>query len=201
MKTLAIETSTDWASIACAEGETVTAHCAFDGRRTLSAELASRVGTLVREAGIPDRIVVGVGPGSYAGVRVAISTALGLSTVWGCGLWGIPSVAALACEEGRFQVIGDARRGSWYYAEVHGGECIRGPWLAASEEELRRWLGEGTGAVWSSDSCALEGYAIQRTAPDARVLCLLAARRIGVVMDGDLEPLYLREATITQPKS
>jgi tRNA threonylcarbamoyl adenosine modification protein YeaZ len=50
-----------------------------------------------------DRILVGVGPGSFTGIRVAIAAAHGLAIGWGAELAGMSSLALLAAgaaEEG-----------------------------------------------------------------------------------------------------
>jgi tRNA threonylcarbamoyladenosine biosynthesis protein TsaB len=44
----------------------------------------------------PDSILVGVGPGSFTGIRVAIAAAHGLAIGWGAELSGMPSLALLA---------------------------------------------------------------------------------------------------------
>ncbi len=43
-----------------------------------------------------DSILVGVGPGSFTGIRVGLAAAQGLSIAWGCELNGISSLALLA---------------------------------------------------------------------------------------------------------
>src|SRR5215212_1485416 len=43
-----------------------------------------------------DRILVGVGPGSFTGIRVAIAAAHGLAIGWGAELFGMSSLALLA---------------------------------------------------------------------------------------------------------
>jgi tRNA threonylcarbamoyl adenosine modification protein YeaZ len=43
-----------------------------------------------------DRILVGVGPGSFTGIRVGIAAAHGLAIGWGAGLCGMSSLALLA---------------------------------------------------------------------------------------------------------
>jgi tRNA threonylcarbamoyl adenosine modification protein YeaZ len=43
-----------------------------------------------------DRIIVGVGPGSFTGIRVAIAAAHGLAIGWGAELQGMSSLALLA---------------------------------------------------------------------------------------------------------
>jgi tRNA threonylcarbamoyl adenosine modification protein YeaZ len=44
----------------------------------------------------PDRILVGVGPGSFTGIRVAIAAAQGLAIGWGAEILGMSSLALLA---------------------------------------------------------------------------------------------------------
>lgn len=44
----------------------------------------------------PDRILVGVGPGSFTGIRVAIAAAHGLAIGWGCEVAGMSSLALIA---------------------------------------------------------------------------------------------------------
>ena len=43
-----------------------------------------------------DTILVGVGPGSFTGIRVGIAAAQGLAIAWGCELHGMSSLALLA---------------------------------------------------------------------------------------------------------
>lgn len=44
----------------------------------------------------PDRIIVGVGPGSFTGIRVAIAAAHGLAIGWGCKIAGMSSLGLIA---------------------------------------------------------------------------------------------------------
>ena len=46
---------------------------------------------------VPDAILVGVGPGSFTGIRVAIAAAHGLAIGWSVQLKGMSSLALLAC--------------------------------------------------------------------------------------------------------
>jgi tRNA threonylcarbamoyl adenosine modification protein YeaZ len=48
----------------------------------------------------PDRILVGVGPGSFTGIRVAVAAAHGLAIGWNAELSGMSSLALLAAEAG-----------------------------------------------------------------------------------------------------
>ena len=66
-----------------------------------------------------ERIVVGTGPGSFAGVRSAIAFAKGFSIGSGCEVLGLPSPCALA-DGGRLAVAGDARCGKLWIALLDG---------------------------------------------------------------------------------
>ena len=64
-----------------------------------------------------DLIVVGTGPGSYTGVRVAASLGLGLARVWKAGVVGVSTLEAIAATtDGIVAVSLDARRGNVYSA-------------------------------------------------------------------------------------
>ena len=65
-----------------------------------------------------DRIVVGTGPGSFAGIRAAIAFAQGYAIGRpSCEVLGLPSPCALAeVGIGRLAVVGDARRGLFWIA-------------------------------------------------------------------------------------
>lgn len=60
----------------------------------------------------PDALAVGLGPGSFAGIRAAIAFLQGLGIAWGLQPIGFPSAALYAMASGREEltIIGDARR-------------------------------------------------------------------------------------------
>ena len=74
-----------------------------------------------------ERIVVGTGPGSFAGIRSAIAFAQGFAMGRRCEVLGLPSPCAVAAQvfagEGgarRLAVVGDARRGKLWIALFDG---------------------------------------------------------------------------------
>jgi tRNA threonylcarbamoyladenosine biosynthesis protein TsaB len=200
VKVLALEASTDCASVALwADGAFVFEET-FASKRSLSADLFPLLWKLLEPVGGVERMVVGLGPGSYAGVRITIAAALGMQAVWGCELVGIPSVAALPSAQEAFEVIGDARRGTWYYTRVEQGVCVAGPLLADSDAALRAHLETGGGRVYATEPLPPQ-WGAQVLIPSASRLALLAAAERGILQTGNLEPLYLREAHITRPKA
>ena len=65
------------------------------------------------------RIVVGTGPGSFAGIRSALAFAQGYALGTNCEVAGLPSACALA-GEGPVAVVGDARQGKAWVALFDG---------------------------------------------------------------------------------
>lgn len=79
------------------------------------------------------RIVVGTGPGSFAGVRSALAFAQGFALGTGCEVLGLPSACALA-DGGKLAVVGDARRGLCWVALFDGFALTRDVFQVRSEE-------------------------------------------------------------------
>jgi tRNA threonylcarbamoyladenosine biosynthesis protein TsaB len=97
---LAFDTSTPVASVAVGEGGRVLAERAFEAAARASAELLPAVDAAVREAGLAPRglgaVVVGAGPGSFTGVRIAAATAKGLVRALRAPLFAYSSLLAAA---------------------------------------------------------------------------------------------------------
>ena len=201
MNILAIDTSTDVASLAVWRDGEILWKREISSKKTHSSALFPALEEARDVAARIDRIAVGLGPGSYAGVRIAIAGAFGLQFVWNCELVGIPSVLAVAPVGAHFRVIGDARRGAWYYSRIKNGECIDGPRLIESAAALAEVLAGSDEAIFSTEVLP-ELWNAQCRLPDAAILAELAAAESGILQRDDLEPLYLREPhiTLTAPK-
>ena len=152
--------------------------------------------TMLGTVGRPEVIVVGLGPGSYAGVRIAIATAVGLKAASGARLLGLPSVCAFDHEE--YVAVGDARRNSFFFAHVIRGRCVEGPTLATEDEvfsKLSAWQHLPKIAVQSL--VQFEGVVVAH--PSALRLAELALQ--AEIGDAEtLEPIYLRAPYITTPR-
>lgn len=81
-----------------------------------------------------DRIVVGLGPGSFAGVRSALSFATGYAVGTDCEVLGLPSPCAIEAEEGAFAVVGDARREKYWIALFDGKRMIAKVFQVSKDE-------------------------------------------------------------------
>jgi len=199
MTILALDTSTPHASIALLADGVVLLEERFTAARGHSALLFPILARARAVAAQIDLVAVGLGPGSYAGVRIAIAAALGFELGLGARLVGLPSVAALETEASRYVAIGDARRSSFYYTEVEDGVCVDGPRLLA-ELELHAALAACQLPIYGTEPMPAFPT-VPAARPDAVRLARLAARDRGLVARDDLEPIYLREPHITQPKA
>lgn len=198
MKTLALEMSTARGSIALCEGGQALFDSEFAADRKHSGAFFENVQRCLARFGRPERIIVGLGPGSYAGVRIAISTALGLGAATKARLTGIPSICALDIEADEYCVIGDARRQSFFFARVENGQLVEGP-ILHSAAELKAIIEKLTLPIHASEQ--LPQFPVAKLAyPSAARLAEIAQRPIRDI-DEVLEPIYLREPHITIAKA
>ena len=138
MKTLALELSTSRGSLAWLDGE-IEFTREWPNDRKNSAAFFENLQAVRRKFGAPETIIVGLGPGSYAGTRIAISAAIGIQLSCDARLIGYPSICAMECDAQEYCAIGDARRKSFFFARILKNEVIEGPTLF-SELELKARL-------------------------------------------------------------
>ncbi len=99
---LAIDTATDWASIALydEDKERVLHEETWWARRQHTTMLMPRIDAALRALSLAPHqlsgLVVAIGPGSYTGLRVGLSLAKGLSLALGIPLVGIPTLDVVA---------------------------------------------------------------------------------------------------------
>lgn len=198
MKILSLELSSRRGSIALLDRGEECFVCEFANDRKHSGAFFEKLKEVTNDSDAAELIVVGTGPGSYAGVRIAIAAAIGLAAATGARLIGIPSFCAIPTDAASYLAIGDARRQSFYYAHIVGGECAEGPTLC-SEGELRARIVGLTSPVYASEPLPMFEQAEFR-APSASLLAGLAGRGSHGESKAPLEPIYLREPHITTPK-
>src|SRR6266566_9276363 len=199
MKILALELSTARGSLAWLDGEIEDGH-EWPNDRKNSSTFFENLNAITKRFGGPDTIIVGLGPGSYAGTRIAISVAIGLQLSSGACLTGLPSICAIQCDAREYCAIGDARRKSFFFARIRGHELVEGPMLY-SEAEMNGKLEklESTMPIFSSDPLPQFERAVVRY-PSALVLARVARESGRSFFLPPLEPIYLREPHITVPK-
>jgi len=118
MKILALELSSARGSLAVVSNGNVEVVRDWENDRKNSGPFFESLVEVQKQFGEPDTIIVGLGPGSYAGTRIAISAAIGLQTASRARLVGFPSICAMECDASEFCVIGDARRQTFFFARV-----------------------------------------------------------------------------------
>lgn len=200
MKILAIDLSTGRGSIAwsrAAAGDVYDVSFAND--RKHSGLFFENLQQTLQRFGTPELIVVGLGPGSYAGTRIAIATASGLAAATGAQLCGMSSVRAFETEASEYSVVGDARRQSFFFAHISQRECIEGPLLYTRDELLARLRASAHPVFASEQVAAAPDAALSH--PSARVLAEIARDAPPTLAAQALEPIYLREPHITYPKA
>ena len=199
MKILALELSTARGSLAWLNDTVDLVVVEWPNDRKNSGAFFENLAQVQEQFGSPDTIIVGLGPGSYAGTRIAISAAIGLQAASKARLLGLPSICAI--ENRDYCVIGHARRQSFFFARIRNQEVIEGPSLF-SEAALQSKLDalRDDVPIFCSDSLpqfplAVIGY------PSAELLARLAHDSNRSFKLPPLEPIYLREPHITLPKA
>ena len=214
---VAIETSRREASVAVALGAEVLADEPGElGSRAHASDLLERLAGLLARAGVERRggrlplraVYVGLGPGSYTGLRVGIATAQALARGSGAELFGLASFETLAfaelAQDEQGDVAMDARAGRFYHARyrrtARGLETLEAP-AALSADELVERCARAAHVLAHPGLAEAAGLAPASAArvrtdarPDARALLALERERVAA---GELrparglEPLYL----------
>ena len=201
MKTLALEFSSGRRSVAVLVDGIVRGEAQEAGGRHTRAfalmDVALRSAKIEREE--IEMIAVGLGPGSYTGIRSAIAIAQGWQAACGVKLAGVNSVEAMAAQShaagrrGRIHIFIDAQRGEFCFAAYELAE--EGPRLIealriVTPEEARPLARGGGSIVWPELREAFPDATILE--PEAAMVGRLALRRGEFVDGATLEPVYLR---------
>jgi tRNA threonylcarbamoyladenosine biosynthesis protein TsaB len=218
MITLAIDTSTPRGVVALLREDKPLAEEAFDRSQTGSSEnLFDAVATLLSKnhLGMTDigLLTVGLGPGSFTGIRAGIAAAKGLAIPRKLPIKGASSYDALAltalpkmprdCPQ--MCVLGDARRDEIYFALYdQAGHRVKDCQIATLEaiaDEIHQpiWFVSSEIERYKSDLASLFGgfASIAETAvfPSAAAVGWLAFHRFQADSghgDENIEPIYLR---------
>jgi tRNA threonylcarbamoyladenosine biosynthesis protein TsaB len=207
MRFAAIETSTQWCSVALwSDGEVASLEC-FAGQR--HSELVLPM--LQRLLGLQKMslqelhcVAFGAGPGSFTGLRIACALAQGLALPRALPVLGVSTLEALAQESGARRVAAciDARMREVYYSalekegarwrEVIPAQCLAPQ--AVPRPAGEGWVGCGSGFEAYGDL----GFArtLPQVHPTAAAVAALAAPRFaaGEGVDAALAaPVYLRD--------
>jgi len=214
VRILALETSTEYCSVALWQDGAVIDRCELVGQKH-SEVLMEMLDELLRGEDVKlaevDGIAFGMGPGSFTGVRIACGVAQGLALGADLPVVGVCTLQALAQASGRDKVIAalDARMAEVYHAVY---EKRAGEWMTVCEPSLclpqqapqvagSGWFGAGSGFVAHGTALG-ERYAGQlagsdaQAVPQASAIAVLAASRLAAGQGVDAAqamPLYLRD--------
>ena len=214
MKILALETSTEYCSVALWQDGVAVARNELAGQKH-SEMLMPMLSALLQDArcGIRDMdgIAFGSGPGSFTGVRIACGVAQGLALGADLQVAGICTLLALAQGSGHSRVIAalDARMGEIYCAAYEnldeGWMEVFAPCLCKPEEAPAMtgggWFGAGSGFAafseilqkrYAGQLAGMDADAVPRAEHIAALGALQFAGGLG--MDAaSAQPFYLRD--------
>jgi tRNA threonylcarbamoyladenosine biosynthesis protein TsaB len=210
MRVLAVETSTLAGGAALLDGGLVVGEYTLDVSLTHSERLMGAVDRLLSDAGWTVRdlegLAVSVGPGSFTGLRIGLSTVKGLALALAIPIAAVPTLDAMAtllpfaalpvCP------VLDARKRE-VYASLYrwDGAGMRREWdyLALAPADLARRLDEPVivlgDAADQVDSPHARRIRPPRRGPSPAAVGFLGHQRLAMgdtVAPADLVPIYLR---------
>jgi tRNA threonylcarbamoyladenosine biosynthesis protein TsaB len=158
---LALDTSTRFASVAVSDGQWVLSEATWlagrehSSRLLVEAEVAlERIG---RQPAQLSGLVVARGPGSFTGVRVALSVAKGIAAALGIPAWGVSSLDVLARMAGPHQqpvrAVLEAGRGRFATALYRASAAVEPPRLMTLDQ-LVSACGESVLLIGELDAAA-----------------------------------------------
>jgi tRNA threonylcarbamoyl adenosine modification protein YeaZ len=189
--------------------EVVASHGVPNTRFQTQIPTLELVETALREAQIEreqiDCVAVGIGPGSYTGIRAAIALAQGWQLGREVKILGISSAECIAAQaqadglSGDAAVVIDAQRNEFYLAKYA---------ITASERreiEPLRLASRAEIQTCQEQSCVIIGPEVKRwfaegrtVYPRAAMVGQLASTRTDFVAGEKLEPIYLREVSFVK---
>lgn len=215
---LAIETATRLCSVAVGRDGALLGERELESDKHIHAEKVNVfIDEVIRAAGLTlkdlDAITVGIGPGSYTGLRIGLSAAKGLCFGLEVPIIGISTLETLAAVAGgrgsvQWPMI-DARRMEVFTQSFSAdGSALEEPRPVVLDSA---WA-EGVGACIVCGDGADKAVALWQAHPDvvhvpgirphARAMLALAEERLRAGRTDDLAylvPRYGKEANVTQP--
>jgi tRNA threonylcarbamoyladenosine biosynthesis protein TsaB len=219
MKVLGVDSSTMTAGIGIVEGDEILAEIKFSVKVTYSEILLSCIDQALKNIGLKiedmDGFAISIGPGSFTGLRIGLSTLKGICLATGKPLASVPSLNALAylslyCQYPVVTML-DAKKDQVYAAiyETKDGELRRlTDYLVLDVEDLvekisRKTLFVGPGAkLYQKELVEFLGenayFSLgEQSLPSGATVAFLGSKKLisGQVEDiANLEPLYLRKS-------
>ena len=226
---LCIETGTDICSVGIARDGELMSLRESDQGRDHAKQVAVFVDELLRETGVKpdelDAVAVGMGPGSYTGLRIGVSFAKGLCYGLNIPLLAVGSLEALTdvaikdYEAGIIQVEGwneallcpmvDARRME-VYTQIFNSRCEAQSEVSAeiiTEESFSQWRAKGKLVIFGNGAAKCQEMLPDAiyidVAPSARGLTRIAHQLFEAGRTVDIayfEPFYLKDFVVIPSK-
>lgn len=207
MKILAIDTSTDYLSLAVADSEKIIARYHRRTNRNHSRLIIPAISNLVRNVRLSikdiDAFAISIGPGSFTGLRIGVATVKGLAYALNKPIVAIPTLDVIARNAKSFRgvicPVIDARKSKVYACLYRSdGESVKKIskyLLLPAAELLKRTAGYGK-VLFLGDAVGLVGGkdTVKNWYPRARIVANLAFdsfRKEKFVSPEVLEPMYL----------
>lgn len=221
---LAIETATDVCGVALVENQNVVAQLAHTEKYTHSEKLLPMIDEVLRRASLSAKylnaIAVSIGPGSFTGLRIGLSTAKGLALSLGISVIAVPTLDALAyaffrTKEGASAAVVcpmiDAKRDEAFFCFYRidaAGVSRQSEYAIALKSKIVKlappsvvFVGDGASKMRASQEFATSRQFNPSIVCSAESVGLVA-ESAGVKLSPEefsrLEPLYLREFIATQ---
>jgi tRNA threonylcarbamoyladenosine biosynthesis protein TsaB len=218
---LGIDTSGYVNAVGIADGSRVLADATFPAKTDSLEQIVDNIDSVLKSVGLSlkdvEGIGVGLGPGSWTGIKVGVTVGKILAFSTNKPVAGIPTLEALAYNARNeppllYAVINVGIKDTVYAAlyRVNNNEVIRdGEYFAGNVKELAGMITEPVTLVGSG----VEGYldiiikensslrtkikSVEAVPSGAAVACLAAGRLARVKSDNalSLTPLYLKEST------
>lgn len=226
---LCIETGTDICSVGIARDGELMSLRESDQGRDHAKQVAVFVDELLRETGVKpdelDAVAVGMGPGSYTGLRIGVSFAKGLCYGLNIPLLAVGSLEALTdvaikdYEAGIIQVEGwneallcpmvDARRME-VYTQIFNSRCEAQSEVSAeiiTEDSFSQWRAKGKLVIFGNGAAKCQEMLPDAiyidVAPSARGLTRIAHQLFEAGKTVDIayfEPFYLKDFVVIPSK-
>jgi len=158
MKKLLLDTSNRYLTVACFEQDQCVSYIHQEAIKTQSELVVSAIDDCFKQAGWKttdlNAIVLSVGPGSYTGVRIAMTVAKVLFATANIPLYTTTSFQIVAGNHPNTMVIFDARSQRVYAARVSNGLIVEEPFITTIEhlkEIQTTYDGQWRGDVYCLD--------------------------------------------------
>jgi len=199
MTILCLEFSSDRRSAAIVRDGRLLAESSVIAGRTTSAP--GLISAALKESGLSPsdvhRLAIGIGPGSYTGIRRAIATVQGWHLAHGTPVVPVGSFQTLAVlgaelDAGPIWLAADAQRGEWAVAPAKAGQ-LTGELRLVGRDEITAWIASGQ-RVFTPDATLTGATRLYPSAAQAALL----AQELPTVDPSTLAPVYLREAVFVK---